>query len=93
MPSIITRRFTQETEAQEVHLPKDAKAVGFLNRGGEATVLFTTEAAPNELSAVIGLLFVTRGGVACPHVADYIGSAEFAGGQVVLHAWRLRDGK
>lgn len=98
MSYCLKRPLARETNIQEVSVPDDAVPVAFLNRGGEATVYFTShlvaegagkKAQPPHKTV---RLILTNGAGQTPVAADYIGTAEFSGGQVLYHCWMLPNG-
>ena len=73
---------------QEISLPVDAKAVAFANRGGDPTIFFTTmRQARDSGEQRVGRFIITHGEGQVPDKSQYIGVAEFSGGQLLYHAW------
>lgn len=83
-----------EAGVHEVKVPKGAQPVGFVNRHGEATFLFVVDGDGSPASKPVKL-GLTQGAGQLDHAGDakYIGTAEMRGGQFLMHAWVITDGK
>ena len=76
-------------EAQSVQIMKGAALVGFVNRQGmPAIITIWHDREKPDSEDIVAHLVENHGKV--PPGADYIGSAEFGGGQVLMHCFVVR---
>lgn len=73
---------------QPIKIVTGSVPVSFFNRAGAPTVYFMGPAGP-EFDDKASIVLVS-GANAVPDHAKYIGSAEFSGGQAMLHAFIVR---